>query len=180
MPHQSDVSLGLLARSLQLQSPWWRAGILLLAVVIATVGMLLGPDLPLRILYPIPVVAAAWLGGFWLSMVLAVGLPAVRALLELQLWHSQAGVGATLANAAVAALVLVLFGILAATAATALRRVATLEGILPICSVCKRIRGEDLRWEQLESYVSRHSGASFSHSLCPECLRRVYGNPLGG
>ncbi|MEI6670186.1 MAG: hypothetical protein WCP29_18730 [Acidobacteriota bacterium] len=53
-------------------------------------------------------------------------------------------------------------------------RVKTLESILPICSFCKRIRNHDGRWEQLESYISAHSEAQFSHGMCEACGREHY------
>ena len=56
---------------------------------------------------------------------------------------------------------------------TALSRVKQLAGLLPICSYCKRIRSDEDYWEQLESYVSQHSEAQFSHGICPPCLDRV-------
>jgi hypothetical protein len=49
-----------------------------------------------------------------------------------------------------------------------------LSGLLPICSHCKRIRDDSGYWNQVESYVSKHSEAEFSHSLCPSCLREYY------
>ena len=61
----------------------------------------------------------------------------------------------------------------------ALAQVKTLEGLLPICAGCKKIRVESGHWEQIEAYVSRHSKAEFSHSFCDECFRRLYpGIPL--
>jgi DNA-binding response OmpR family regulator len=51
----------------------------------------------------------------------------------------------------------------------ALSRVKTLEGIIPICMYCKRIRSDQNLWQQLESYISRHSCAEFSHGVCPQC-----------
>jgi PAS domain S-box-containing protein len=45
----------------------------------------------------------------------------------------------------------------------------TLRGLLPICAWCKKIRSEDGGWSELESYVSKHSDASFSHGICPDC-----------
>ena len=50
----------------------------------------------------------------------------------------------------------------------------TLEGILPICSFCHRIRAEDGTWERLEHYVSDRSEARFSHGFCPECEAQHY------
>jgi PAS domain S-box-containing protein len=48
-----------------------------------------------------------------------------------------------------------------------------LRGILPICSYCKKIRNDKDYWVQLESYISAHSLAQFSHGICPECLDKV-------
>jgi len=56
----------------------------------------------------------------------------------------------------------------------ALEEVKTLQGILPICSYCKSILNDAGAWEQMEAYVSRHSGAQFSHGLCPKCLAEHY------
>jgi sigma-B regulation protein RsbU (phosphoserine phosphatase) len=51
----------------------------------------------------------------------------------------------------------------------ALSRVKQLQGLLPICSYCKKIRDDTNYWEQVESYISRHTEAQFSHGICPEC-----------
>jgi PAS domain S-box-containing protein len=48
-----------------------------------------------------------------------------------------------------------------------------LRGFLPICSYCKKIRNDKNYWEQIESYISDHSKALFSHGICPECDARV-------
>jgi len=49
-----------------------------------------------------------------------------------------------------------------------------LRGFLPICSFCKRIRNEENIWEQIEEYITRHSDAEFSHSICPDCRDYYY------
>jgi len=51
----------------------------------------------------------------------------------------------------------------------ALSKVKQLEGIIPICSWCKKIRDDGKSWHQLEEYISNHSDAKFSHGVCPEC-----------
>jgi len=56
----------------------------------------------------------------------------------------------------------------------ALGRVRTLEGLLPICAGCKKIRDDAGNWNQIECYISEHSDAQFSHSVCPDCARRLY------
>lgn len=53
-----------------------------------------------------------------------------------------------------------------------LARVKQLEGILPICMYCKKIRDDKENWRQMEEYISEHSEANFSHGLCPECYGR--------
>jgi hypothetical protein len=52
--------------------------------------------------------------------------------------------------------------------------VRVLRGILPLCSQCKKIRDDKGYWHQVESYVSAHSEAGFTHGLCPECIRELY------
>lgn len=56
----------------------------------------------------------------------------------------------------------------------AISEIKTLQGILPICSKCKKIRDDQGFWQQVESYISRHSQATFSHSICPECMDEFY------
>lgn len=56
----------------------------------------------------------------------------------------------------------------------ALAHVKTLQGILPICMYCHKIRTDDESWQRIEQYISAHSEATFSHSLCPECLAEHY------
>lgn len=57
------------------------------------------------------------------------------------------------------------------TVHTQLRR---LRGLLTVCCHCHQIRNEAQAWERIESYVSRHTDASFSHGLCPTCLAKHY------
>ena len=56
----------------------------------------------------------------------------------------------------------------------ALSKIKTLSGLLPICSSCKKIRNDDGYWEQVEVYVRDRSNADFSHSLCPDCVKKLY------
>ena len=51
--------------------------------------------------------------------------------------------------------------------------VKRLSGLLPICSYCKRIRSDHDYWEQVESYISEHTDARFSHGICPTCFDKV-------
>lgn len=56
----------------------------------------------------------------------------------------------------------------------AISEVKTLSGLLPICSSCKKIRDDKGYWNQLEVYIRDHSEADFTHSICPECIKRLY------
>jgi hypothetical protein len=53
-------------------------------------------------------------------------------------------------------------------------KIKTLSGMLPICSHCKKIRDDKGYWSQIESYIRNHSEAEFSHSICPECAKKLY------
>lgn len=55
----------------------------------------------------------------------------------------------------------------------ALANVKTLSGLLPICASCKKIRNDEGYWQQVESYVAQHTGATFTHGICPDCARKV-------
>ena len=56
----------------------------------------------------------------------------------------------------------------------ALVQVKTLSGFIPICSSCKKVRNDSGYWEQVEAYISTRSEAEFSHSICPDCARKLY------
>jgi len=56
----------------------------------------------------------------------------------------------------------------------ALAHVKTLQGLLPICMHCHRIRNDQQTWERLEKYISEHTEAEFTHGLCPECMKTHY------
>ena len=53
-------------------------------------------------------------------------------------------------------------------------RLATLEGLLPICSSCMKIRNDKGDWQQLKEYISNNTEAEFTHGICPECAQELY------
>ncbi len=55
-----------------------------------------------------------------------------------------------------------------------LNKIKQLSGLLPICASCKRIRTEKGYWENIERFITTHSEAEFSHSICDECAQRLY------
>ena len=56
----------------------------------------------------------------------------------------------------------------------AVNKIKTLRGLLPICSNCKKIRDDKGYWKQIESYISDHSEAEFTHGICPKCAKKFY------
>lgn len=56
----------------------------------------------------------------------------------------------------------------------ALAKIKVLSGFLPICASCKKIRDDKGYWNQIESYIRDHSEVEFSHSICPDCAKKLY------
>ncbi|RJR27691.1 MAG: hypothetical protein C4582_00180 [Desulfobacteraceae bacterium] len=56
----------------------------------------------------------------------------------------------------------------------ALAKVKQLRGFLPICASCKKIRDDTGYWNQVEAYLTSHSDVQFSHSICPECAKKLH------
>jgi hypothetical protein len=54
------------------------------------------------------------------------------------------------------------------------KRIRLLEGFIPICANCKKIKNTDDQWEHIEQYITKHSLAQFSHGICPDCTRKLY------
>ena len=62
---------------------------------------------------------------------------------------------------------------------TALQDIKTLEGLVPICSHCKKIRDDKGYWNHLETYLDKHSEATFSHGICPDCIKEHFPDYTG-
>lgn len=59
----------------------------------------------------------------------------------------------------------------------ALNSVKTLKGLLPLCAWCRKVRSDEGYWSALESYVSTHTDATFTHGICPDCQAKLVGGP---
>lgn len=60
----------------------------------------------------------------------------------------------------------------------AMAKIKVLNGLIPICASCKKIRDDKGYWNQLEEYINEHSEATFSHGVCPDCAEKLYGKYL--
>jgi hypothetical protein len=56
----------------------------------------------------------------------------------------------------------------------ALKRIKVLDGLIPICANCKKIRDDKGYWDQLEIYIQTHSEAQFTHGICPDCAQKYF------
>lgn len=154
--------------------------ILLLALVILSLDCLTLQFSRFPILYILPVMLAAWYGGWPCGISLAIAMPLLR------LWfvyvageHIPWTLEESCINAVIRVITLTLIAWLTARVAVqhaALQqRVKVLEGMLPICCFCKKIRDPQGDWQPLEHYICEHSEAAFTHSICPRCGKANYG-----
>ncbi len=52
-------------------------------------------------------------------------------------------------------------------------KIRTLQGLIPVCAWCKKVRNDKGYWEQIEKFISENTGVNFSHGICPECEGKV-------
>ncbi len=162
---------------------WW----VCIAGLWIWVDFLTGPKTEFPVIYVIPVTVAAWYSGRWAAVSLAVVVPLVHVVFLVAVWKQPGSTARLLAattmrEAVVIAMALWLARLSEHERALA-RRVQTLEGLLPICAFCKRIRNASGEWERLEAFISERSDAQFSHAFCPSCWKTHYpelGDPPPG
>lgn len=147
---------------------------LIVSALILWADVKAGPFIRLPVLFALPVIAVSWFGGIVAGESLAIGLPLLRLFLEVNIpkpW----GFEDSLINTAIHLLALSLISFLVCYVNRQRKRIKILQGFFSICSHCKRIRTEEGKWEQIESYIAKHSEAEFSHGICPECREKHYG-----
>lgn len=161
-----------------LARPWLHAlaGAGVLGIDFATGKYVMFP-----ILFVVPVMLAAWFSAKRTAYALAVVLPLGRLAIASLFDKPDPFVFLAL-NALIRMAVLGLLAYLVARTARQTKelaqRVKQLEGILPICMFCKRIRDGQENWHPLEVYISQHSKANFSHGICADCAKKHYGEYL--
>jgi len=143
-------------------------------LAILAVDYVTGPFIPLSILYVVPVVLATVSHGPAAGVSLAALLPFVRLPLFLG-WEAPPTWTMRLIDAVVDTAILIGFVLLVTRIVRQQRQIRLLEGMLPICGFCKRVRDEAGEWRKLEAYIAERSEARFTHTFCEECGRRHYG-----
>jgi hypothetical protein len=153
-----------------------------LAVLLLGADFLTGPAIQFPVLFLGPIALAAVYSGRLWGLILAIGMPIVLFGFRTY-WSGDVISAASLVNAGIRVVVLVIFSLLVGSAVRARalsREVRMLKGILPICSFCNRVHTPDDRWVRMDTYIADHSEAQVSHGLCPECARRHYPEVYGG
>lgn len=134
----------------------------------------IGPVIQFPALFIVPVSIAAWYSGRVWGLLLAVILPLGRLYLT-TIADPPWSLAESSINAAIRIAVLGAFAWLidrSAVQSEALsRRVGLLEGLYPLCAVCKKVRSEGNRWEALEDYVLSREKDRLAPEVCPECAR---------
>lgn len=144
-----------------------------LSVAILALEYYTGPFIQFAILFVFPVTLATVLHGFKVGVALAVCLPLLR-LSFFFYWPRPSSLALAAADSLIDVVILVGTATLIDKLTRQELELRVLEGLLPICSFCKRIRDEAGEWRQLEGYIASRSEARFSHTFCPECGRRHY------
>ena len=150
----------------------WRWTVAFLAILLG--DYITGPLLHSAILfYFIPIGMAAWSGARWWSAGMAVLWPLLR-LGFLVLWGIPWAGRITVEDTLLNGVVSLAFASLVWHVADRGRKLRLLRGLLPICGFCKRIRN-GTEWQSVETYITRHSEAVFTHTFCPDCGEEHYG-----
>jgi hypothetical protein len=169
-----------------LDKPWWLLPVgrihpswwIGMALLLLWFDYRSGPDSSFPVVYVIPVCLAAWYSGRWAGLALALVTPLAHAVFLVAAWPQPGPLAPHLAATALRAAVIVIMALWFARLSEherALRdQVQTLEGLLPICSFCRKIRNDAGEWERLERFISARSGALFSHAYCPACMKEQY------
>ncbi|MDD2390205.1 MAG: hypothetical protein PHP23_10790 [Desulfobacterales bacterium] len=147
------------------------------AALVLVIDYITGKSVQFPILYILPAAMAAWSNQNATAYALAILLPLARLAFYFP-WHETQSLHMAAANSLIRILALIvyvyLFSRTSYQTSELKKEVTALEGILPICASCKRIRNEHGEYEPIETYVTRHSEASFSHGICPECSKKLY------
>ena len=149
------------------------------AAVVIYIDYITGREIRFPILYVLPVSIAAWVQREKTAYTFAFVLPVLRVFFIFQ-WKDPEcqSLRATIINFLIRMGALLFYAYLVGRTARQTKllekRVKILEGIVPICASCKKIRNEKGEYVQVERYVSEHSEASFSHGICPECMCKLY------
>jgi hypothetical protein len=163
---------------------WIYALVILLSV--AVTDYMTGYELGFFAFYFLPIAFAAWRLGLFSALVMAIFSAMVWFWMDALTGHVYRNNIVAVWNTIIRLISFIIIGWglawihdvllkerkITAELRRALAEIKILQGILPICASCKKIRSEQNEWQQMEVYITAHSRAQFSHGLCPECAKR--------
>ena len=174
VPPASRMEMLIFERGLWDQA-WFQ---ILLCLVFITLDWELMPVWVFPFIFVFPVMLVAWNHSLGFALACAGGLSLTRMANQL-IFTAHPALWNELTDVLIRFFVLMLLAMLTWQLGRQSRqlrqRVRSLEGMLPICSFCKRIRDNGSNWVQMEQYISSHSEAEFSHGLCPDCAQKYFG-----
>jgi hypothetical protein len=150
---------------------------IILAAIFLASDFVGGPFVQFPIAYIIPVALAAQFSNPRLSYSLAVIQPLIRFGFVF-MWDVPWSLTVSIVNAIIRMAVLLTIAYFINRTVRLTREIKRLEGFLPICSFCKKIRNEQNEWQKIEMYISKNSQADFTHSICPDCAKTHYADFL--
>jgi hypothetical protein len=148
-----------------------------ISFLIIGMDLLSPPQLQFTIFFILPILIAGWYNGLRWALTLSIALPLIRFFIAAYiepLWQVQYDV----INAINRMIVFSIISVIVSRLSSSLKHIKILEGMVPICSNCKKIRDDNQTWQPLENYIQQHSEAHFTHGLCPECTKLLFGNYL--
>lgn len=150
---------------------------LLAAATVLAIDYFTGRHIQFPIAYILPIGMAAWQEKKLMAYAMALFLPLMRVGFFFP-WNEAQSIHFAVYNAMINISALTFYAYLVNRTAWQTRllrkKVKILEGILPICASCKRIRTEKGEYVQMEKFITERSEASFSHGICPECAQKLY------
>lgn len=150
---------------------------LLVTAIVLAIDYISGRAIRFPITYVLPVGMAAWHEKRAMAYAIAIFMPLARVGFHFP-WNELELISVALINACITVLALSFYAYLVDRVAWQKRalekKVQVLEGILPVCASCKKIRNPRGEYEPMEKYIMERSTASVSHTVCPECNRKLY------
>lgn len=159
--------------------PAWKSDRASLAVIIGVAGVIYVLDVfspvgvTIAILYVAPIYMAGWLPRQSVAVVIAAGCTGLT-LLSTQFSPPGGIPWIVFSNRGLVVAALWTTLLLSTYHRRMQRELKLLEGLLPTCSSCKKIRDAQGDWHRIETYIEEHSEAQFTHGICPECRRKLY------
>lgn len=146
--------------------------------VIGIVDYVTGYEVSLSVFYTVPIIVAVWFCGLVRSFIVAALAALTWIMADSAAGHVYASDVIPKWNGCVRFSYLLMIAYGASSAKRQIQheqaRARALEGVLPICTCCRRIQDDDGYWAEMETYLAEHSRAEPSSKLCPDCARRMH------